>query len=95
MLTTASTVCYAGLTRHYLCMLTIQVALYDVATGGLLTALAGHYKPVRSLCFTPGRWQATSHRPVASHIPWKSIWPIMSTVLSPVVRRVAYDYSLM
>lgn len=30
------------------------VALFDVATGGLLHSLAGHHKPVRSLAFTPG-----------------------------------------
>lgn len=31
------------------------VAVYDVASGKLLHSLKGHYKPVRSLTFTPGK----------------------------------------
>jgi len=30
------------------------VAVFDAATGQLLHTLDGHFKPVRSLCFTPG-----------------------------------------
>ena len=30
------------------------VAVFDVATGGLLHTLEGHFKPVRGLAFTPG-----------------------------------------
>ncbi len=30
------------------------VALFDAASGKLLHTLAGHFKPVRDLCFTPG-----------------------------------------
>ncbi len=30
------------------------VAIFDVASGKLLHSLKGHYKPVRSLAFTPG-----------------------------------------
>ena len=31
-----------------------SVAVFDMATGSLLHTLEGHFKPVRSLCFTPG-----------------------------------------
>ena len=30
------------------------VAVFDATTGQLLHTLDGHFKPVRSLCFTPG-----------------------------------------
>ena len=33
------------------------VAVFDVATGGLLHTLEGHFKPVRGLAFTPGWFQ--------------------------------------
>jgi WD repeat-containing protein 61 len=38
------------------------VALFDVATGGLLHSLAGHHKPVRSLAFTPGAGRGVAWR---------------------------------
>ena len=31
-----------------------SVAIFDLATGIMLHTLEGHFKPVRSLCFTPG-----------------------------------------
>ena len=31
------------------------VCIFDSTTGALLHCLEGHYKPVRSLTFTPGR----------------------------------------
>ena len=31
------------------------VALFDAASGKLLHTLDGHFKPVRDLCFTPGK----------------------------------------
>lgn len=32
------------------------VAVFDATTGQLLHTLDGHFKPVRSLCFTPGQY---------------------------------------
>lgn len=31
-----------------------SVVIFDLETGSLLHTLEGHFKPVRSLCFTPG-----------------------------------------
>ena len=35
------------------------VAVFDVASGALLHSLVGHFKPVRSLAFTPGERERT------------------------------------
>ena len=49
------------------------VAVFDAATGQLLHTLDGHFKPVRSLCFTPGACLAEYHHVwrVYSHVPWR------------------------
>lgn len=39
------------------------VAIFDVNTGSLLSTCAGHFKPVRSVAFTPGGpWSPVSHQ---------------------------------
>ena len=48
------------------------VALFDVESGKLIAMLEGHYKPVRSLVFTPGAPCFPDHRvvvEVASELP--------------------------
>ncbi len=37
------------------------VAIFDVSTGKFMHSLEGHFKPVRSLTFTPGTITASVH----------------------------------
>ena len=41
------------------------VSLFDVATGKYLATLEGHYKPVRSLTFTPGEMKSNHTTPLS------------------------------